>query len=185
MLKKLLAFTLLTLSMGANSATLVVSGGQLVGATGVDVDGTLYDVEFLEGSCNTLFSGCTDFDFTTYAAATLASQALLDQVFLGVYDADATLTFGIVSAPGHAVTPVPLAQDPTNTTTRVMWRAKNFSGTTEDVVVSAILLPAWDTNDIPGSVFADWTPSAVPLPAAAWLFGAAILGLGGLKRKKA
>ncbi len=33
--------------------------------------------------------------------------------------------------------------------------------------------------------FAFRSPSAVPLPAAAWLFGSALLGLGALKRKKA
>ncbi len=34
----------------------------------------------------------------------------------------------------------------------------------------------------------DWiapAPSEVPIPAAAWLFGSALLGLGAMKRKKA
>ena len=50
-----------------------------------NVDGSLYDFEFLDGTCVALFSGCddiSDFTFSTVAAATLASQALLDQVRL-------------------------------------------------------------------------------------------------------
>ncbi len=68
------------------SALLVVSGGILTGAKGVDVGGTLYDVEFMDGTCVALFNGCdnpaTDLTFTTQADALAASQALLDQVFL-------------------------------------------------------------------------------------------------------
>ena len=73
----------------ASAATLNVVGGQLLGASGVDVDGTLYDVEFLDGTCVELYSGCdmaSDFTFTTQADAELASQALLDQVFLDGVD---------------------------------------------------------------------------------------------------
>ena len=69
------------------------SNGILQGATGVTVGGALYDVELLNGSCPALFSGCdaaSDFQFQTSGAATLAAQALLDQVFLdgpqGMFD---------------------------------------------------------------------------------------------------
>jgi hypothetical protein len=75
---------------------------ELLGATGVNVGGTLYDVDFLDGYCFTLFSGCdseSDFIFPTLATAAAASQALLDQVFVdtaeGKYDSDPTLTRGI------------------------------------------------------------------------------------------
>ena len=34
--------------------------GQLVGATGVEVDGSFYDVVFDEGSCVSIFSGCDE-----------------------------------------------------------------------------------------------------------------------------
>lgn len=75
---------------------------ELLGATGVNVGGALYDVDFLDGYCFTLFSGCdseSDFIFTTLATAAVASQALLDQVFVdgaeGRFDTDPTLTRGI------------------------------------------------------------------------------------------
>ncbi len=36
---------------GAGAATLIVVEGQLVGATGVIVDGNLYDVALVDGAC--------------------------------------------------------------------------------------------------------------------------------------
>ncbi len=80
----ILAAVSVLMAGGAQAATLNVVGGELFGASGVDVGGTLYDVEFLDGSCITLFTGCddaSDFTFQSQAAAVLASQALLDQVF--------------------------------------------------------------------------------------------------------
>lgn len=100
-------FTAAAMAIGLSSApsfaaTLIVDGsGQLRGAAGVDVGGTLYDVTFREGTCTALFDGCddpSDFTFTTLTDAQAASQALLNQVFI---DGPAgnfvspSLTFGI------------------------------------------------------------------------------------------
>lgn len=71
--------------------------GILIGATGVDVSGTLHDVTFKDGTCMALFSGCDsvlDFTFQSETAARAASQALLDQVFVGPFAAAPELTFG-------------------------------------------------------------------------------------------
>ena len=72
--------------VGSANASLIVDGaGNLLGATNATVDGTLYDVEFVEGSCVDVFTGCdelADFDFTDAATALLAAQALLDQVWV-------------------------------------------------------------------------------------------------------
>ncbi|MAG92484.1 MAG: hypothetical protein CMJ48_01855 [Planctomycetaceae bacterium] len=101
MRKLILAAGLVLMAGGAQAATLNVVGGQLMGASNVLVDGSLYDVQFLDGSCIDLYNGCddlSDFTFQTEASATLASQALLDQVFLdgvdGLFDADPALTNG-------------------------------------------------------------------------------------------
>ncbi len=80
-----LILTLSLVSSSAFAATLNVVGGQLLGASGVDVGGTLYNVDFHDGTCIALFNGCdevSDFTFQTEESALLASQALLDQVFL-------------------------------------------------------------------------------------------------------
>lgn len=92
----------------AGAATLTISGsGQLTGATGVDVGGTLYDVSFVDGTCASVFDGCdsvSDFTFQVFADATAASQALLDQVFLdtgsGAFDTNPALTLGCSTAIG-------------------------------------------------------------------------------------
>lgn len=86
----------------ASAADLVVRGGQLVGATDVNVSGTLYDVALLDGSCFDLFNPCIitnfDFAFSTSAQALAASQALLDQVLIdgaeGIFDTFPRLTNG-------------------------------------------------------------------------------------------
>ena len=102
MRKFVLAVGLVLMASGAQAATLDVVGGQLNGAFGVNVDGSLYDVQFLDGTCIALYNGCddvSDFTFQTSAAAILASQALLDQVFLdgplGNFDSIPGLTRGI------------------------------------------------------------------------------------------
>jgi opacity protein-like surface antigen len=58
MRKFVLAVGLVLMASSAQAATLDVVGGQLHGAFGVDVNGSLYDVEFLGGTCIELFDGC-------------------------------------------------------------------------------------------------------------------------------
>ena len=50
---------LLITSFNAHSADLTVSGGQLMGATGVEVNGNLYDVEFLTAHALICTGGAT------------------------------------------------------------------------------------------------------------------------------
>lgn len=89
----------------ANAALIVSVDGVLQGATDVDVNGTLFDVSFVDGLCADLFSGCddplADFAFDTEAEATAAAQALLDSVFIdsaqGTFDSTPALTRGCTS----------------------------------------------------------------------------------------
>ena len=98
----LLAVFALAYPMSAQAVTLNVDSGtgQLLGATEVDVDGVLYDVDFVEGSCVALFDGCdstSDFTFTTSTAALAAANALQSQVFTdtvaGNFNTEPELTF--------------------------------------------------------------------------------------------
>ncbi|MDD2740145.1 MAG: VPLPA-CTERM sorting domain-containing protein [Methylomonas lenta] len=179
MFKQTLALVGLTLSLSANSATLVVSGGQLMGATGVDVGGTSYNVSFLDGSCDSLFSGCTSLAFTTLESAHTASNALLSQVFQGVYGGDPTLTNGVESSiVGYIYTPYSTVSTNVNLSIAVNQPGLHY-------VYNASILANADTTGATQQVYAVWSPSPVPLPATAWLFGSALMGLGIIKRKKA
>lgn len=103
-LKALLALASLALfGLATNTYAVTLSvdaSGQLLGASGVDVNGTLFDVEFVDGTCADVFAGCdetTDFIFG-HNAAIQAAHALLQQVFLdttaGSFDTDPELTKG-------------------------------------------------------------------------------------------
>src|SRR5689334_17616090 len=79
----------------AMAADPVTSGGTLTGATGVNVDGNLYNVQFLDGTCATVFGSCpSGFSFGSQAAAQQAADALLAQVLIGTFDTNPALTNG-------------------------------------------------------------------------------------------
>lgn len=100
LLRSLLFFALALVAMTANAVVLNVDGaGKLLGASGVQVNGTTYDVQFKDGRCSDLYGGCdaaSDFIFNTQETARDASLALLSQVFnaFPVYDLDPSLTNG-------------------------------------------------------------------------------------------
>jgi len=178
-------FGLATVS-SARAATLNVVGGQLLGASGVNVGGTLYDVQFLDGTCAAVFSGCdnaaTDFDFTTLAAATAAAQALLDQVLLdgpsGSFDTDPELQFGIEHEV-FGVTIVPYAHN--TAMGAITAAAVNRAGLTPDFTSTGAISPNFDLTPITTDVFAKFSPaqvSPVPVPAIFPIF-AAVMGLFG------
>lgn len=178
MLKNILALAGLTLSLSVNAATLVVQGGQLVGATDVDVGGVSYDVQFVDGSCNSLFSGCSNFSFTTFADASVASQALLDEVLIGIYDDDPTLTNGLDSEDsGEIWTPYFRGVG-----TYLAAVTINDDQPMFDEVVNTGNSFEADYTNVSRRVYAVWTPAEVPVPAAGWLFMSALVGLLGKKR---
>lgn len=87
------------------AATLNLSNGILMGVTGVDVNGTLYDVAFKEGTCAQQFGGYASNSDFTFAnpnndptQINTAMIALLDQVFidspLGAFDTNPALIKG-------------------------------------------------------------------------------------------
>lgn len=161
------------------AATLYVIGSTLLGASNVDVGGTLYDVEFGgQGTCIATFSGCdeaADITFQTEAEALAASQALLDQVFLDVgagdFDTVPGTTLGCFlssvcevftpyGAPGPFLVPVAIVQN------RV----------TGDYVAGIGLVSRGEviSNGF-DQVWAQW--SLVPEPTTAVLLGLGLTGL--------
>ncbi len=181
----------LTATQARAAPILDVVGGQLLGARNVSILGSLYDVEFKDGTCADLFGGCdeaSDFTFTTVARATAAAQALLDQVFLDgidLFDTEPALTVGCAS-PLRCNTLVPyelLAEDGLfNLATAV-----NFPGL--DEVRFGNGPTDTDLTLIPELTFAVFSPAslapeAIPEPASITLLFAGLLALTGLKRHR-
>jgi hypothetical protein len=71
-----------TANASASPTLLVDSNGILVGVKNLDVSGTLYDVAIGDGSCNSLFNGCSSgaFAFQTVGTARSASDALFNSL---------------------------------------------------------------------------------------------------------
>jgi hypothetical protein len=187
--------TAITLSAPtATAAGLNVVGGQLQGATNVNVGGVLYDVDFVDGTCIALFDGCDendDFTFKTNADGLLAAQALLDQVFLdgplGNFDthpefttgcSDTDLCFPIIpysvdnpQFPGYLKVAVAYNRNPTYGTDSTSY---NF-----------FTHPTWDVTDYTNRNYAIFTKSAVVAePTALPLLGTGLLALFIIQRRR-
>jgi hypothetical protein len=173
---------------GANAASLNVVDGLLVGASDVFVGGSgFYDVNFVDGTCIGLFDGCNaddDFDFGSSVDANMAARALVDQVFIdgpdGMFDTNPGLTFGcgnldrcVVVIP-HTVLEAPLFMS-------AITMNNVGTGNAGWTIFSNIL----DSSIYDLKVFAQFELiSPVPVPAAFWLFGTALIGLFGFKKRK-
>lgn len=190
------AFATLTATSGlAATVQLNVVGGQLLGASNVDVNGTLYNVEFVDGTCFALFDGCdevSDFAFSTMEAVDAALQSLLDTVLLdgalGNFDSNPTLingldphTTGIIAAPFGVV-----GSDKVETLGLANYFADFIFPDTvfQDTFVTARSL---DYSTLSSFAFARFTPTpvpTVPLPAAGLMLFAGLAGLGVLSRRR-
>jgi len=194
--RRLLKLTLGTLAsfvvflLGASSttaATLNVVGGQLLGASGVIVGGSSYDVAFIDGTCIALYNGCdsiSDFTFQSHDAAVLASQALLDQVFLdvgaGVFDSVPNLTTGCEADPVECRAMTPYEASSTSLLVSV---AHNTVNPSQDAAFTNFFDRFHDTSGVyTFETYAVWTPT--PEPGTAVLVALGLAGLSGRRRRE-
>jgi len=191
----LIAIAAIGLSAPTASATVIfnVVAGQLTGARNVNVAGTFYDVTFVDGTCEALFSGCdapADFDFPDIATARIAAQALLDQVFIDIspsnqFDSEPDLTagcadFSICEVLIPFVRPLP----------SLFWAfaAENSNPSNiTDVVTSLAFPPTLDFATDHGATFARFTrspPAPIPEPGTWLLFAVGLAILAGYTRRR-
>jgi hypothetical protein len=190
-LSGVLAASLLAVAPGARAlATLNIDpiSGLLLGATGVEVLGEIYEIEFVEGTCIALFDGCDDagdFPFMTEADVLEAAQALLDQVWfdgpLGNYDSLPNATAGCTSSVSCTVF-IPYALAALSTEVSI-GQAKNLSTSTGDDVDTDVTARSFDTGSGSNFTYVRW--SVVPEPALLALLGPLLAPLLLRRRRQA
>jgi hypothetical protein len=169
----------------AADPTLQINGsGQLTGATGVVVDGSVYDVTFVDNTCAGTFGDCTNssnFNFTTFDGAYDAAQALLDTVFVdsgsNLFDSNPGLTLGC-SDPDNCFVTIPYETFNGGFYANEAW---NTSGSTDFNNVSLTVTGDFDSRNYDDHVYAffDYVGpfAAVPEPASWTLM---LLGFGAI-----
>jgi hypothetical protein len=173
----------------------IADSGQLTGATGVNVNGTLYSVSFIDDTCINTFDGCDsvdDFAFKTEEDAVAAAAALLEQVILDTnsvmltVDSDPELVSGCDQFFTCKLI-VPYFPNVQAGFSNVAW-ADNWAAAQEVMDTTAISAISRDQYlETNGDVFvyAKFTSAQpVPVPAAVWLFGSALLGFAGISKRK-
>jgi len=178
-------FWLSAAAMG-QAATLSASG-----ATGVEVNGTLYDVEFVDGSCVNLFDGCdetSDFLFPTVEDANAASQSLLELFNAPGNEAfteDPSLTRG---CPENATfCQILTPYDVTSIDFALSRTFDNSAGATSDSIGSFSFVFADDRPTEPEFpiTYAVWSsPVPIPVPASFPLLAFGLAGFAGLSWRK-
>lgn len=166
--------------------------GKLAGARNLVVEGNLFDVSFIDGTCASVFSGCdspSDFQFQDSFVGSAAARALFEQVLTGIYDSDPTRTegcsFGLLCA---VTTPYYTSADNDN----LLW-VLAFNG--EDIRVTDAIEVSGNakrsqldfTNEI-AYVWAVWSPAdrtTVPEPASLGLVLGGLGALGAYHRRRA
>ena len=170
----------------------VGSDGALLGASGINVDGGLYDVSFQDGTCVSVFNGCdeiSDFLFTDVDLSILAETALLEQVFvdsiLGDFDTNPALTNGCSASRFCGITtPVGNAAPGIDTFFAAILRNDRLETFDREGTGQGFRFADFANNDF--NTYAVWSggqPSSVPIPSAILLFGSALVGFLGIRRK--
>jgi hypothetical protein len=199
------AVIVVTFAASANAALIIDSGsGRLRGATDVSVLGVSYDVEFLDGLCGDLFSGCNeplDFAFSDLSSVRAAGQALLDQVLIDssgyLFDSDpSTVASCAFSSMCNLWTPFtrlgPIQEDGSQDRLMLYDIVQNHGITSwdEDAVIGTpggVLVNPGTHNGTNGvSTWARWTQSrtSVPEPSTFVIFASALAAMFLTRRRR-
>ncbi|MEM8698383.1 MAG: hypothetical protein AAGF44_04390 [Pseudomonadota bacterium] len=175
-----------------SAASIITSGGQLVGARGVEVGSVSLDFDIVDGTCASVFNGCDepgDFFFTDPTFAADAMFALRDQVFLdgpaGNFDSDPNLTLGCEVGSDDCGVFAPVAGASLGPDFVAAVGFLNRPDDQRDDRTAGAAPRFVNTDQLTWAVFSDASVAAVPLPSSlALLLGSLLFPLV-LTRKRA
>lgn len=167
--------------------------GKLAGAAGVWFNEESYSVSFKEGSCTSIFEGCSggapSFEFNNEELALGASSALLDAVFTGLYRTQPTLSVGCDYVIACSFL-TPYKRSPYGALSVAMMTIANteaFPALGPSGVMRGLMSSTIDTAGMPMHVFVVWQPvteNRVPEPPMLGLIALALFTLQALSSKK-
>ncbi len=187
-----LTTVLLILTSVANAGLIINTDGKLTGATDILIQGEFYDVSFVDGTCENIFTGCDeniDFFWKTSTSALSASQALVEQVLndgpLGNFDTSPELIFGCenevlcqLSTP-YNIKVIDFVEvswiNNFHDSTPLSFISEPWNGWSKDMDFSADVL----------RVYAKWSnATSVPEPSTLAIFSLGMIGLASRRFKK-
>lgn len=176
-------------SSGVQATTLIIDGNnKLLGADGVNVNDSFYDVRFEDNTAQAIWGDDYHFTFNTEEQASQASLAILGSVLLPApgyadYDLDPEMTNGI-SYDKIGVVLTPWYFDGYLYVEAV--GAYNYDDDRHNICsYNQIWLTDENLFDKDMYVWAVWsTAASVPEPTTMLLFGLGLLGISGVSRRK-
>ncbi len=174
-------FFVFLLSVSAQGVASVVldvdANGQLRGAQNVEVQGVLYDVQFVDGSFLSVFGDESNLDAASRYMSNLFSQAINDQVLLGtLFDLSPEDTFGC-SDPNLCRIITPYQVDNGLTFRAYYSQNRPSANAYYSYFDGADPLIAEDYSQSGVYVFADWSVAGVPAPTGLLFLVAGLLGV--------
>jgi hypothetical protein len=146
--------------------------GKLFGANSLDINGTLYDVRFVDGTCASLFNGCneqSDFILTNFTDFVRAAEVLLAQVFIntdgGQFDDFPALTRGCSSV-SICRAELPFQLSSPGIVDVIAARNGGLTGV-EDRLIGTVRSSSYDSGFEPQATWAVFSRSNVPDPDTA------------------
>ena len=172
MYMSLLSFTAIGAPMYQTDAT-----GAITGVTGLEVDGSIWDMTLHDGSFDELFATMgTDALYSNLFSLSATFQLI--QFTNSNPVSDASLFSGCTFFYGCSLYTVYSYEPAVNA---VFAHGDMVSLLSVDSHTQVVAAPGVNYTN---QTYATWQMSSVPVPAAVWLFGSGLIGLIGIARRK-